>query len=651
MKYLKNLILHNVGPIENLSIRAEYDSQGNPKPIVFVGTNGSGKTIALTTVVDALHELAAGAGFSDVCMPDVGGGRKYFRVSGGGLQKSGSQKYVGCATFGAHSETGHLWKYYDKAGDFEETEWNSVIEGLLPYPGASKQNDKQSSFTDAVQGVTPAQAFDKSVFQKSAFCYFPANRSERPFWSTEPSQTERVHDGLNQFSNQLGKPITCTETSFHNATWLMDVILDDLAQDHAGKINLERQVKEKLAAGSNFELNELVSAWTTESLTAFQNANQLLSVLLGYSARFAVMPRQSNKRLHFTRKDIADFESLHISHLSHGQSSLLGIFCTIMRYADAANNLSLADIEGLVLIDEADAGLHIEYQREVLPKLMRLMPKVQFIISTHSPLLLLGLENQYGVDGVQIIETPSGNRLSAEAFPEFKAVYSTLESTKTFKTSLDDLIQKEGQKPVLLVEGQSDEILLRAAWKALRATEFPFSVGGKLDRTHLRLVLSDIGKTGLTTTLPILALWDFDEAFSDWETLVNKKNPAYREISGREDASGLICKHIGTKQVFGALLPIPDFRTVQASRFFGKKSALTMELLFKDSYLKALDAIEELLEVGGGKIVRVKTQDKIKLAESLSLLDKAAFQNFEPMLKMLSETLLTQQPEVTAVTM
>ena len=53
---------------------------------------------------------------------------------------------------------------------------------------------------------------------------------------------------------------------------------------------------------------------------------------------------------------------------------------------------SFEDIEGIVIIDEFDAHLHPKYQYE-LPKLLSMVfPKVQFIVSTHSPIPLLGVE-------------------------------------------------------------------------------------------------------------------------------------------------------------------------------------------------------------------------------------------------------------------
>lgn len=44
--------------------------------------------------------------------------------------------------------------------------------------------------------------------------------------------------------------------------------------------------------------------------------------------------------------------------------------------------------EGIILIDEVDLHLHPSWQRLMIPKLMKLFPKCQFIISTHSPQVL-----------------------------------------------------------------------------------------------------------------------------------------------------------------------------------------------------------------------------------------------------------------------
>jgi AAA domain, putative AbiEii toxin, Type IV TA system len=653
MKYLKKLRLVNVGPIEDLSIDTEFNDLNQPKPIVLVGSNGAGKSIVLSTIVDALTEFAVAAGYGDITEPYMGGGHHFFRISGGMLTRSGASKHVSSVAMGTQqpAEGDATWRYTDKTGSFTPEEWKDIVGTEIKYPDDSSGNNKQVDI--ALNPSRKAQDTEaaKVDFKKSVYCFFPGNRSEKPFWANTMTDKESVRDGAGRFSNELGKPLSCTESAPQNATWLMDVILDDLATKHSQNIEFVRVLKQRNPSDQRVDLNEVDQAVQPAVLSAFANANSLLTVLLGYPARFGVLSRQNNKRLHFLRTDRPEAGSLHISHLSHGQSSLLGIFCTIMRYADHMQSISLSDIEGLVLIDEADAGLHIEYQRGVLPKLMRLMPKVQFVITTHSPLLLLGLEKEYGENGVQIIEIPTGRRISGEEFSEFDDAFAAIESTKKFKTSFDELIRQESNKPILLVEGQSDEILIRAAWQKLRGSaDFPFVFSGKLDRTHLRMVLSDIGKTGVNTSLPILALWDFDDAYSDWETLIKKKKgeAQYAEIDNRTEDLGLICKASNGAQIFGALLPVPQFRAEQASRSFGKSSVLCTELLFADSVLDTLGVVEKSSAVGGGKIAKLKSNDKVVLASSLALLNADAFQNFEPLLKLIEEFLLPKPTTETA---
>jgi predicted ATPase len=53
---------------------------------------------------------------------------------------------------------------------------------------------------------------------------------------------------------------------------------------------------------------------------------------------------------------------------------------------------SPADVEALVLIDEVDLHLHPSLQRKLVPRLRKTFPKVQWIVSTHSPLVLANFD-------------------------------------------------------------------------------------------------------------------------------------------------------------------------------------------------------------------------------------------------------------------
>ena len=83
--------------------------------------------------------------------------------------------------------------------------------------------------------------------------------------------------------------------------------------------------------------------------------------------------------------------SIELSDLAMGfRSIFMMIGDMVMRLSNNFRD-SIKDISGVVLIDEFDAHLHPKYQYELPKVLSKAFPKVQFIVSTHSPIPLLGL--------------------------------------------------------------------------------------------------------------------------------------------------------------------------------------------------------------------------------------------------------------------
>jgi predicted ATP-binding protein involved in virulence len=50
------------------------------------------------------------------------------------------------------------------------------------------------------------------------------------------------------------------------------------------------------------------------------------------------------------------------------------------------------DLRGIVLLDEIDLHLHPHWQRRIVPLLRHVFPHVQFVVTTHSPLVVAGVE-------------------------------------------------------------------------------------------------------------------------------------------------------------------------------------------------------------------------------------------------------------------
>lgn len=63
----------------------------------------------------------------------------------------------------------------------------------------------------------------------------------------------------------------------------------------------------------------------------------------------------------------------------------------IIRLSEEQPNIDdFTQLAGIVIIDEFDLHLHPKMQRELVERLTDTFPKVQFIVSTHSPIPFLG---------------------------------------------------------------------------------------------------------------------------------------------------------------------------------------------------------------------------------------------------------------------
>ncbi len=51
-----------------------------------------------------------------------------------------------------------------------------------------------------------------------------------------------------------------------------------------------------------------------------------------------------------------------------------------------------SELSGIVLLDEMDEHLHPRWQKELVPKLRKLLPNIQFVATTHSPLAIVNTE-------------------------------------------------------------------------------------------------------------------------------------------------------------------------------------------------------------------------------------------------------------------
>lgn len=110
-----------------------------------------------------------------------------------------------------------------------------------------------------------------------------------------------------------------------------------------------------------------------------------------------IAPRNSCFKFVRIERDLEPIFSLngkecYLEELSSGYKSILSIVFLIVDWIEGVNegNASLIEsAEGTVLIDEVEAHLHPSWQATILDSLRKLFPNLQFIVTTHSPNVIM----------------------------------------------------------------------------------------------------------------------------------------------------------------------------------------------------------------------------------------------------------------------
>lgn len=465
--YIDSINIYNIGPIDKCVIKSKFNENGNPLPVVIIGDNGKGKTILSSYIADALIEIAKK---NDTYKDVVNFDGALYKIVGGRNIKYGKSYGLSIISFLNKKN----FSYIEKT---ETTNLQEVSDDLEQ--NSNYDNIKNKILSDSfIKGITDnIDTRDiKQIFENNVLCFFPSYRSEKPYWLNDKAiKYNEIYNQYEHFNGYLDKEIVVDHSVERNTQWVQSVITDSLIdityKDEKHPDNLvingdwKRQQELRKARNNLEKLLELIlKVDSVNLLMNYRNQNN------GFRIEY--------KNNHETHENgiISGFKNLSL-----GQAVLFNMFATIIRHADINNidkSINLSEITGIVAIDEIDLHLDSEMQYDILPKLIGLFPKVQFIITTHSPLFLLGMDKQFKENYV-LLEMPNGKITTTEKFSEFENSYKVLKETSIHEKELSiaienkikDMKESSSNKTLIITEGPTDWRHIKYALNKFRKNE------------------------------------------------------------------------------------------------------------------------------------------------------------------------------------
>lgn len=438
--FLQKAIFRNIAPFGDLDL--DFTDKG---VTVLSGINGSGKTTILSYIADAFYEFAKCGNFHN----DFENRRnKYYRITtplGNLALRNPSIVYLrfrdGDKNIDYVQVINATEEYYDSNIKFEDK-----IHFAKNIPDAINNASKATSLSGRQNNGKNAT----QIFENNLLTNFPAYRLELPLYLNDIYKEKIHYTTEDKYAGYLPNQIDVV-TDFKNIlNWLLDITVD---------VSLYKEKE--------------------NNIQIFKDAVSILTLIveqkLGFPVRYGIGERNlGGRRIQVINKENEEIVYPTLYGMSSGEQSLLCLFSEVLRQADNISKNS-ADVTGIVLVDEIDKHLHIKLQREVLPRLFSIFPNVQFIVTSHSPFFAVGLEKQDTVP-YEIIDMDCGgskaNCLDTDLYEDvYNSIISENENYRALAKELREKL-KDIETPLIITEGKTDVMHIKAAEKALGIADF-----------------------------------------------------------------------------------------------------------------------------------------------------------------------------------
>ena len=495
--YIRRIQLIDYGPIGKLDIACPFD--GAPKPLVFVGPNGSGKTVVLSQLANGLF-VAQQRAYPYSPEVDVG---KAFKLRSPLYIKAGAP-YAFCRVdFEDDMHFEELLLRRPK-GDYP----HQIVDASSPAAGAWRRTDNGSASHLDCETISHACAL--AAFSRNCALFFPEDRFEYAAWLNEESLTtvaeRRTHESSAGRTDRL---VLSGSSLKKNVDWLFDVAYD-LAVAEPTHVIFPRPID-----------GQRIARYDSPSRSILRHAKEIVRAVVNLKTDDVEITFGGRRQRVVS---LTNHEGTRVVpslfQLSGGEVSLANIFLGMLRDFDHCSTpfQGAQDVRGIVIVDEVDMRLHVSHQHEVLPRLMKMFPNVQFIVTTHSPLVCLGLEREFGKGGVDIIQLPSGDKVSPEDFAEFARAYRVFQDTNAHAAEVRRAVERSN-RPMVFLEGKTDVRYVKKAAELLDETPLldRFDVLDAEGNGQLRNIWKALTKLPHIVVRPVVLIYDCDANDKDEE--------------------------------------------------------------------------------------------------------------------------------------
>lgn len=630
--YIEKMIFHNRAPFEHLEL-----SFKNKDIILLNAVNGGGKTTVLSHIADAFHELARKYYSEEF----EGRQLKFYRILSPIYNLDPDNASIVYIRFNINGEqidyvdicNNTTADYYDKS---------ISIDNKIPFSSFSNQLEKRNGIKLFSSNLNEQKA--KGIFGQNIATYFPSYRFEYPGYLNDVYKPQLKFDCEERFDGYLPNPIEVITDLPKLANWLMDVVLD-------GQIYKEQQ---NVNDGNNTDddatiaMNRIIISLNSIINHALSNKYGTLRLGIGKRTnpgqRISVMLDTENK------PSIIYYPS--IFNISAGEACIITMFGEILRQADNLGKYS--DISGIVIIDEIDKHLHIKLQKEILPRLFGVFPNIQFILSSHSPFVSMGLANNLPLRS-KIIDLSGGEgiEITPQENPLYEEVYQMMLNENEQYKKMYEALKASRKEYKLLVEDSYAQIY-KIAWLKLKGIDFDkdnldvifdnnsdFEIIRGNDCNGIAGILN-AKSTELYKGMKIIGLFDYDqegsEKFYNLKEGFNKKDILGNLSTGFYKTKTTVPDDT---KIFALLLPVPERLHSLISRSQNEKDKIwtgdgkfanyvEIETLLPVSYLQSTTGYESN-NICGTDYFKAKDENKKSLWKDLILQDKEVFADFIPL--------------------